>query len=289
MDRRSYQSRRDTPQAPLKGGIPPMSPQASLKGGFPPPGLIPPLRGDKGGCSGFSDLDASGRKGGHPPSPPQGGISPHVPPSPPQGGNWFGGRKAQSHSPIEGDTPQAPLKGGLPPMSPQAPLKGGFPPCPPKPSSRGHGLIPPLRGDEGGCSGFSDLDASGRRGDTPKPPSRGDFPPCPPKPPSRGELSWGNLLTGRILRFHSPLEGGLRGVSGLGCITLLACLFLAACGYHFSGGGQLPGDISTISVEVFENRTIETGLERVSPTTWSMNSRALKASRWWPRKRPAPC
>lgn len=38
-------------------------------------------------------------------------------------------------------------------------------------------------------------------------------------------------------------------------------LFLSACGYQFAGGGNLPGGIQTIAIEIFENRTTETGLE----------------------------
>jgi len=40
-------------------------------------------------------------------------------------------------------------------------------------------------------------------------------------------------------------------------------LLLAACGYHFSGGGNLPGDVRAITVEMFRNRTSEIGLESV--------------------------
>ena len=34
-----------------------------------------------------------------------------------------------------------------------------------------------------------------------------------------------------------------------------------ACGYRFSGGGALPGGVSTIGIEILKNRTAETGLE----------------------------
>ena len=33
------------------------------------------------------------------------------------------------------------------------------------------------------------------------------------------------------------------------------------CGYHFSGGGRLPENVTRICVQVFDNRTGETGLE----------------------------
>ena len=38
---------------------------------------------------------------------------------------------------------------------------------------------------------------------------------------------------------------------------------LTACGYRFTGGGDLPENVRKISVAVFENRTQETGLETV--------------------------
>ena len=56
-------------------------------------------------------------------------------------------------------------------------------------------------------------------------------------------------------------RGGLK--TGL---FLLVCLCLAACGYRFSGSGELPGGINTVSVGVFANRTAETGFE-----TWIAN------------------
>jgi outer membrane lipopolysaccharide assembly protein LptE/RlpB len=44
------------------------------------------------------------------------------------------------------------------------------------------------------------------------------------------------------------------------CIVIMM-LFFTACGYHFSGGGQLPDNVTRICVKVFENKTSETGLE----------------------------
>jgi len=43
-------------------------------------------------------------------------------------------------------------------------------------------------------------------------------------------------------------------------LVFFLCL-LAACGYRISGGGRLPGGIKTIAVEVFTNRSAESGLE----------------------------
>lgn len=42
------------------------------------------------------------------------------------------------------------------------------------------------------------------------------------------------------------------------CIIILV---LTGCGYHFSGGGQLPDNVTRVCVQVFENKTSETGLE----------------------------
>jgi outer membrane lipopolysaccharide assembly protein LptE/RlpB len=41
----------------------------------------------------------------------------------------------------------------------------------------------------------------------------------------------------------------------------LTLLLLTACGYHFSGGGDLPAGIRTVSIGIFENRSGETGIE----------------------------
>lgn len=45
-------------------------------------------------------------------------------------------------------------------------------------------------------------------------------------------------------------------------IILLGSLF-SACGYRFSGGGSLPSGITSVSVEMFQNRTAETGVETI--------------------------
>jgi outer membrane lipopolysaccharide assembly protein LptE/RlpB len=39
--------------------------------------------------------------------------------------------------------------------------------------------------------------------------------------------------------------------------------FFSACGYRFTGGGSLPSGITSISIEMFKNRTSETGVETV--------------------------
>lgn len=69
----------------------------------------------------------------------------------------------------------------------------------------------------------------------------------------------------RSLVFHRQ-KGELR----MGCtwqqtfalvLVCTAMLFLAACGYHFSGGGALPGDIQTLNIRMLANKTGETGIE----------------------------
>jgi len=45
-------------------------------------------------------------------------------------------------------------------------------------------------------------------------------------------------------------------------IILLGSL-LSACGYQFAGGGSLPSGITSISIEMFKNRTAETGAENI--------------------------
>ena len=44
---------------------------------------------------------------------------------------------------------------------------------------------------------------------------------------------------------------------------IVILLFFSACGYRFSGSGNLPGGIQTVAIEIFENRTTETGLENI--------------------------
>lgn len=47
-------------------------------------------------------------------------------------------------------------------------------------------------------------------------------------------------------------------------LWFLIPLALAACGYHFSGtGGQAPGNINSVAVDILQNRTAESGIETV--------------------------
>ncbi len=43
--------------------------------------------------------------------------------------------------------------------------------------------------------------------------------------------------------------------------TVLAAT-LMACGYHFAGGGKLPAGVTRIYIDMLENRTSESGVER---------------------------
>ena len=44
-------------------------------------------------------------------------------------------------------------------------------------------------------------------------------------------------------------------------LILALWIVFSACGYRFAGSGSLPAGIKTISINIFENRTAETGLE----------------------------
>lgn len=66
-----------------------------------------------------------------------------------------------------------------------------------------------------------------------------------------------------FLRFTASLSPGLPRRSALAvCSFLIFCLATAGCGYHLAGtGGQAPGDIQSIAVDVLNNKTAEIGLE----------------------------
>ncbi|MFO8048320.1 MAG: LPS assembly lipoprotein LptE [Desulfosudaceae bacterium] len=48
---------------------------------------------------------------------------------------------------------------------------------------------------------------------------------------------------------------------GLILVLLVGCG--PGCGYRFAGSGSLPGDVTRIAVDIFENRTATTGAENV--------------------------
>ena len=47
------------------------------------------------------------------------------------------------------------------------------------------------------------------------------------------------------------------------CLIYLCLFCLSACGYRFAGSGSFPEGVSTIYVEVIENRTSKIGVERI--------------------------
>jgi outer membrane lipopolysaccharide assembly protein LptE/RlpB len=44
-------------------------------------------------------------------------------------------------------------------------------------------------------------------------------------------------------------------------LLLFLCAAAGACGYRFSGSGELPGGVETLYIDVFENKSGETGFE----------------------------
>ena len=45
-------------------------------------------------------------------------------------------------------------------------------------------------------------------------------------------------------------------------LIILTAIF-AGCGYRFSGGGEMPANVNRIAIDVFENRTGESGIESI--------------------------
>lgn len=46
-------------------------------------------------------------------------------------------------------------------------------------------------------------------------------------------------------------------------LLVFGTVFAAGCGYRFTGGGKLPGDIRRIAIEAFDNRSGESGIESI--------------------------
>ena len=46
-------------------------------------------------------------------------------------------------------------------------------------------------------------------------------------------------------------------------LGLLMLLAFNGCGYRFSGAGEMPGNIQRIAIDIFENRSGETGIESI--------------------------
>ncbi len=47
------------------------------------------------------------------------------------------------------------------------------------------------------------------------------------------------------------------------CLIVLLFFLFSSCGYHFTGGGDFPGDVNSVFVQFFKNRTSETGIENI--------------------------
>ena len=61
--------------------------------------------------------------------------------------------------------------------------------------------------------------------------------------------------------FHCQSKRSLPAALAVFLVTFMSLL---SCGYHFVGtGGQAPGDIQSIAVEVLKNRTAEIGIETI--------------------------
>ena len=58
-------------------------------------------------------------------------------------------------------------------------------------------------------------------------------------------------------------EGSLSVKKRYAWVIILLGSLLSACGYKFTGGGNLPSGITSISIEMFKNRTAETGVETI--------------------------
>jgi outer membrane lipopolysaccharide assembly protein LptE/RlpB len=47
------------------------------------------------------------------------------------------------------------------------------------------------------------------------------------------------------------------------CVITVLLLAFPACGYHFSGGGDLPGGVQRVAMGVIENRSGESGVDGI--------------------------
>jgi outer membrane lipopolysaccharide assembly protein LptE/RlpB len=58
-------------------------------------------------------------------------------------------------------------------------------------------------------------------------------------------------------------EGSLLVKKKYAWTIILLWSFFSACGYRFTGGGSLPSGITSVSIEMFQNRSAETGVETI--------------------------
>ncbi len=65
-----------------------------------------------------------------------------------------------------------------------------------------------------------------------------------------------------ILRCKLLLAGHKNSARGfIGLIIFLSGMVWMSCGYRFAGGGNFPGNVQSLFVDILENRTSETGIE----------------------------
>ena len=61
-----------------------------------------------------------------------------------------------------------------------------------------------------------------------------------------------------------PGNPGRQTVPAICLLMLVPVLLLfSGCGYRFSGGGEMPGGVKRIAIEMFENRSGESGIESI--------------------------
>ena len=74
----------------------------------------------------------------------------------------------------------------------------------------------------------------------------------------------GNIKNARTTcRFAVKNAGGLAVPAVCMLMLLTALLFFSGCGYRFSGGGEMPGGVERIAIEMFQNRSGESGIESI--------------------------
>jgi hypothetical protein len=93
----------------------------------------------------------------------------------------------------------------------------------------------------------------------PPPPRHCAASPRPRVPASLSHLVFASPFHRVSASLHSQSTRGLPTTLAVFLLTFMSPL---GCGYHFAGtGGQAPGDIQSIAVEVLQNRTAESGIE----------------------------
>lgn len=90
------------------------------------------------------------------------------------------------------------------------------------------------------------------------------------------------LITSNHRATKPSLVGAWRRGEFLGALLICLLVVLTACGYHFTGGGSLPGGIQRLYIPTLENRSAETGIETIVTNALveevSRNQRQLAAT-----------